>query len=127
MIRYTASEAKSLSFEAKSIAIEAKSLVSETKSIVSDITALGLTDDKTHDLEVAQSKLRSDLLSLEAYSRKNNLKFEGIPETHDENTFQLIRQKISDMGVDIKVISSLLNVTVLGHRLINALSIDLLS
>jgi len=38
---------------------------------------------------------------MESYSRRNNLIFEGVLEAPNESIYQIMRQKISDMGLDV--------------------------
>ena len=83
--------AESAANEALNMAREASSLASEAKSVV------GCTCKQ--ELEALNEKT----LRIESYSRRNNLKFEGLPENPKEIISQVMRQLLFSMGVDVSL------------------------
>ena len=71
------------------------------------LTKTNLVDKRVSQLERAlldcqneQKKLLNKNLYLESYSRRDNLKFEGIPEQKSEDCMYLVRDNLSKMGLD---------------------------
>ena len=50
--------------------------------------------------QVKYNKLQEHTLHLESQSRRNNLRFEGIPETRGENCKSLIQDTLTNMDID---------------------------
>ena len=71
------------------------------------LTKVASVEKRVADLESAltQSRHKPDKLyarnlKLESYSRRDNLKFMGIPEQKDENCLNLVHTNLSQMGLD---------------------------
>lgn len=61
---------------------------------------------KLAELEKAQTKMGEQLMFQEAYSRRNNLTFEGIPESKSENLPQVMLTLIGNkLGLDVTKIT----------------------
>ena len=58
------------------------------------------------ELEKTQANMREQLLSHEAYSRRNNLTFEGVAESNTDNLPQMMLTLIgTKLGIDVKQIT----------------------
>ena len=72
-----AESAKLLASDAKAIAYEARDQFEEL-------------DDRMYKLEVELKKSKVQIQELEDYGRRENLKIDGIPESHDESATELL-------------------------------------
>ena len=107
-----ATEAKSLAMQSRDIAYEAQSVAAEAQVSASGASAAAGEPKSIASTQVAELKtqlahcrneqevLSEKFLSLEAYSRRNNLGFDGIAETDGEILEQKIRQLFADMKLD---------------------------
>ena len=107
-IQQCIASAITLASEAKSIAIESKGTASEALATANEAmecahSAKSANDDvltKLNQLENENISLRENQLRLEAYSRRNNIIFEAVPESTRENVLEKITNILNKMGVD---------------------------
>ena len=101
----TATSAISMATDAMTKATEAtrvsSEMASKMKSLEAQLTRFynNHSRDQEHNAKEL-TRLSEQHLRSESYSRRNNLKFDGVAETEGENTSQVMRQIISDMGLE---------------------------
>ena len=94
-----ADEAKSIAQDAKVSASNAVTMATEAKESVARMSTDTMTDldmIKTH-----QAQMYQQMLTLESYSRRNNLLFEGIPESRGEYMTDVILSILASMDINI--------------------------
>jgi ribA/ribD-fused uncharacterized protein len=106
-----ANDAKTVAHDAKTLADEAKNVANEANSAasVAHIEASKCSSEIS-SMKVSlvkclkdQASLYESQLRMEAFSRRNNLKFEGVPESTDEITSEKIRTILNKMGISPNV------------------------
>ena len=104
-----ATEAKSIAMQSRDIANEAQSIAAEAQVSASGaaVEAKSIASTQVAELKTQLAHCRNEqevlsekFLSLEAYSRRSNLGFDGIAETDGEILEQKIRQLFADMKLD---------------------------
>ena len=93
-LQATLTQVSNTANQAHEIATEASSAVSAVDKRVSDLEA-ALSSSR-----IEQKQLHDKTLYLESYSRRVNLKLEGINEKKDEDCFQVARDLIAKMNID---------------------------
>ena len=88
--------------EAKQLAIAAITKVDESSTAADSALRIATSmESRLADLEEKQARMSEQILSQEAYSRRNNLIFEGVPECPDEHLSETMRTLISKLGMDV--------------------------
>ena len=71
---------------------------------------LGSLEEKNKILESENNGLRAQISALEKkaeqsehYSRRNNLRISGVPETNAENTDEIVLKMATDIGSDLRI------------------------
>ena len=89
---------KTTADHAKDVATTALDKVSLVDSRVSRLEA------DLKQCKAEQHQLHEQTLRLESYSRRDNLKFESVPESKDEICLDIVRDIISKMDIDPSII-----------------------
>ena len=106
-----ANDAKAVAHDAKTLADEAKIVANDAKSAASLAhTEASKCSSEISSMKVSlvkclkdQASLYESQLRMESFSRRNNLTFEGVPESTDEITSEKIRTILNKMGISPNV------------------------